>query len=166
MDLFCRIQVTDNLELIGMLMITILGDEKFPFSERFCCNSFLFQVCPISPWPSGRIFPHLSCSFPILFFPCFSWRWHIPSLSLLLISHIHDYLMRNFQLGAENCVCRWWRMGIVVFSWNGELCLIAEVIRVWLKEEPIVGNETSRNLERANFREWNQQNSEFYMNKY
>lgn len=31
MDLFCRIQVTDDLELIGIPMVTILRDEKFPF---------------------------------------------------------------------------------------------------------------------------------------
>lgn len=35
MDLFCRIQVTDDSELIGIPMVAILRDEKFPFPELF-----------------------------------------------------------------------------------------------------------------------------------
>lgn len=34
---------------------------EISFSELFYCSSSFFQVCPISPWPSGRIFPYLSC---------------------------------------------------------------------------------------------------------
>lgn len=152
MDLFCRIQVTDDLELIGILMVTILRDEKFPFLTCLPvilsfsrCVPFLLDL-QVGLFLTWAVYSQLF--FPISpegdTFPVFPYCWFpIPRIISLGISSLEQKVV---VLGDQG-------IGIVVFSWNVELCVIAKVmLRVWLGE-------------RANFREWNQQKSWFKMNK-
>lgn len=135
MGLFCRIQVTDDLELIGILMITILTDEKFPFLSFFTVILPFSRCVPFLPDLQVGFFLTWAVNSQLFFFFSFVSP---ASLSLLLISHIHAYISCGIFSLEQKVVFLGWELWC--FHGMGSFVSAKVMIRVWLREEPLLGN--------------------------